>query len=130
MYYCTDCKMFIEDPKFKSRNGGKKKHTTALCPICLNELIVSAPEYCRCCGNHLIGNEKDGFCSDNCRRLGRKLWTREMRRRRKIKDDPIARIVRMLTLYNREHKTKYSYGQFVSLVLPKLQRKERKAYGY
>lgn len=130
MYYCTDCKMFIEDPKFKIRKSGGKKETYALCPICLNELIMSAPEYCRYCGTRLTGEERDGFCTENCRRLGRRLWTKEMRRRRKFKDDPIARILRMLTSYNREHKTRYSYGQFVSLILPTLEKRTKKAYGY
>ena len=129
MYYCTDCKMFIEDPKFKKRREKGKTVSHALCPVCKGELIVSAPEYCRYCGTRLTGDEKDGFCTDNCRRLGRRLWTKEIRRRKKIKDDPIARILRMLTSYNREHNTKYSYGQFVSLVLPGLDRKVRKAYG-
>ena len=107
-----------------------KKTTKALCPVCLGELIISAPEYCRYCGTRLSGEEKDGFCTDTCRRLGRRLWTRELRRRRRLKDDPIARVLRMISHYNREHNTKYSYGQFVSLVLPKLEKRVRKAYGY
>ena len=129
MYYCTDCKMFIEDPIYRTRRRGGEKRRMALCPLCAGELIISAPEYCRYCGSRLTGEEKDGFCTDNCRRLGKKLWTKEMRRRRKIKEDPIARVLRMLDTYNREHSTKYSYGQFVSLVLPKLERKHRRAYG-
>ncbi len=130
MYYCTDCKIFIESPKFKRvKRDGKIIHR-ALCPVCSEELIMSAPEYCRYCGTRLTGNEKDGFCTDNCRRLGKRLWTRELSRRRKIKDDPIARILRMLTSYNNEHKTRYSYGQFVSLILPLLDKKGRNAYGY
>ena len=130
MNYCTDCKMFIEDPVYRTQKRGGEKRRKALCPLCAGELIISAPEYCRYCGNRLTGGEKDGFCTDNCRRLGRKLWTKEMRRRKKIKDDPIARVLRMLTAYNSEHGTKYSYGQFVSLVLPKLEKGAGRAYGY
>lgn len=130
MYYCTDCKMFIEDPVYRTVKKGAEKRRRALCPVCRGELIISAPEYCRYCGNRLTGSERDGFCTDACRRLGRKLWTKEMRRRKKIKDDPIARVLRMLAAYNLEHHTKYSYGQFVSLVLPKIERRVKKCYGF
>lgn len=130
MYYCTDCKIFVEDPKLKNFKISGKKESAALCPVCLRKLTKAEPEYCRYCGNRLKEESRDGYCGDTCRRLGRKLWTREIRRRRKIKEDPIARILRMLTYYNNEHNTKYSYGQFVSLVLPKLEKKVRRAYGY
>ena len=127
MYYCTDCKIHIENPKAVRGKDGREK---LLCPICSEELVFSEPEYCRYCGARLDEGAKDGYCNDYCRRAGRRLWTRELRRRRKIKDDPIARILRMLTSYNREHRTNYSYGQFVALVLPKLNRNLRKQYGY
>lgn len=130
MYYCTDCKIYIEDPKFKKVKESGKRISCAVCPICEERLIISVPEYCRYCGTRLSEDCTDGFCSDNCRRLGRRLWIREMKRRRIIKDDPIARILRMLTVYNREHRTKYSYGQFVSLILPKIDKGGKWAYGY
>lgn len=130
MYYCTDCNVYVEDPKFKNFKIAGKNERKALCPVCGKILSVLAPEYCRYCGRRLADTANDGYCDDYCRRHGRKLWTREIRRRRKIKDDPLARILRMLTSYNAEHKTKYSYGQFVSLILPKLEKKERQAYGY
>ncbi len=130
MYYCTDCKIFVEDPKFKNLKIEGRKGKRALCPICSGALTENTPLYCRYCGTKLSGTEADGFCTETCRRLGRRLWTKEMRRRKKIKDDPIARVLRMLTSYNREHNTRYSYGQFVSLVLPKIERRARKIYGY
>ena len=130
MYYCTDCKIHIENPKAVKRKTASGEKIKLLCPVCLNELIVSAPEYCRYCGVKLNSQNEDGYCSDECKRAGKRLWTRELRRRQKIKDDPIARILRMLTSYNRENNTKYSYGQFVALVLPKLNRARKKAYGY
>ncbi|MBO4733063.1 MAG: hypothetical protein J5662_01165 [Clostridia bacterium] len=127
MYYCTDCDIFIEDPKLKNFKIAGKKEKRALCPVCGGELTVAQPEYCRYCGRKLTSDSPDAYCNDNCRRLGRKLWTREIIRRRKIKEDPIARILRMLTSYNREHNTKYSYGQFVSLILPKIEKRGRRA---
>ena len=130
MYYCTDCKIFVENPKLKNFKISGKAEKRAVCPICLGTLTDYHPSYCRYCGVGLNGESRDGYCSDSCRRLGKKLWTREINRRRKIKEDPIARVLRMLTSYNREHKTKYSYGQFVSLILPGLERKSKKAYGY
>ena len=129
MYYCTDCKIFIEDPKLKNFKINGKTERRAVCPVCGEKLILSTPEYCRYCGARLKDAGTDGYCSDGCRRLGKKLWTRELRRRKKTNADPIARILRMLTDYNREHKTKYSYGQFVALILPKLEARRRKAYG-
>lgn len=129
MYYCTDCKIFIEDPKQKNFKINGRTERRAVCPVCGENLVLLKPEYCRYCGARLKDAAGDGYCGDECRRLGKKLWTRELRRRRRIKADPIARILRMLTDYNREHKTKYSYGQFVALVLPKLEACRRKAYG-
>lgn len=130
MYYCTDCNIFVEDPKLKNFKIAGKTERAALCPVCLKKLIISAPKYCRYCGRRLNGTEKDAYCSDECRRFGRQFWTRELYRRKKLKDDPIARILRMLTSYNREHNTKYSYGQFVALILPKLGKRGKAAYGY
>lgn len=130
MYYCTDCNIFVEDPKFKNFKISGRIEKRAFCPVCGKKLVFSSPEYCRYCGRRLADTTTDGYCDDYCRRHGKKLWTREIRRRKKIKDDPIARILRMLTSYNNEHKTRYSYGQFVSLILPKLEKKEMRAYGY
>ena len=130
MYYCTDCKIYVEDPKYKNFKISGKRERQALCPVCLKKLVNAEPDYCRYCGNRLYAAENDGYCSDTCRRMGKRLWTKEINRRKKIKTDPIARILRMLTSYNKEHNTKYSYGQFVSLVLPKLERRKIKAYGY
>lgn len=130
MYYCTDCNIYVEDPKLKNFKIAGERKKKALCPVCEKELIIAAPEYCRYCGKRLKENSPDAYCDDYCRRLGRKLWTKEINRRKKIKENPIARILRMLTAYNNEHDTKYSYGQFVSLILPKLDKKGRRAYGY
>lgn len=130
MYYCTDCNIFVEDPKFKNFKISGKKEKRALCPVCECELSPREPEYCRYCGRRLTEKAIGAYCDETCRRLGRKLWTREIARRRKIKDDPLARILRMLTTYNREHGTNLSYGKFVAFVLPKLEKRGRRAYGY
>ena len=130
MHYCKDCKIYVEDPLLRNFKISGKKTREFLCPVCRGKLGEAKPLYCLYCGNRLGDASRDGYCCDTCRRLGKKLWTRELRRRRKIKDDPIARILRMLTSYNKEHGTKYSYGQFVALVLPKLNIGRKKAYGY
>ena len=130
MYYCTDCNILIEDPKFKNFKIGAKKERRALCPVCEGELKSYTPEYCRYCGRKLTSTAAGAYCDDSCRRLGKKLWTREMARRKKIKDDPLTRVLRLLTSYNREHNTNLSYGKFVSFVLPKLEKGGRRAYGY
>ena len=129
MYYCTDCKIFIEEPRKKRFKTGEGIKTKLLCPICLGEVLPAVPEYCRYCGCRLPENSKSAYCDETCRRRGRKLWTRELYLRKKLRDDPIARVLRMLTSYNREHNTKYSYGQFVSLIMPGLEKRERFAYG-
>lgn len=129
MHYCPDCKTFIEDPIIKNYKISGKRVKKRLCPVCFSELTEASPEYCLYCGNRLGESSAGGYCNSTCRRLGLKLWTRELVRRKKIKDDPIARILRLLTSYNRDHGTRYSYGQFVALILPGLNR-GKKTYGY
>ncbi|MBR4910160.1 MAG: hypothetical protein IKZ47_02405 [Clostridia bacterium] len=130
MHHCPDCNVFVEDPIVKNFKISGKNQKKLLCPVCLGELNDAPAEYCRYCGNRLSPGTADGYCGDTCRRLGRRLWTRELIRRRRIKDDPLARILRMLTSYNKEHNTNLSYGQFVSFVLPKLDKRKKRAYGY
>ena len=130
MYYCTDCNIYIEDPKFKNFKVDAGTQKVALCPACGARLAPFKPEFCRYCGRKLTAAASGAYCDETCRRLGKKLWTRELVRRRKIKDDPLARILRLLTNYNREHGTNLSYGKFVAFVLPGLKTGKGKAYGY
>ena len=130
MYYCTDCNIFVENPKFKNFKISGKREKRAVCPVCESELSPYEPEFCRYCGRKLTKTAIGAYCDETCRRLGRKLWTREIMRRRKIKDDPLSRVLRLLTSYNREHNTNFSYGKFVAFVLPKLEKRNRRAYGY
>ena len=123
MYYCKDCK-----GKFERFNILTERHgldtppyeRIAVCPRCAStnfeEYVLS---HCRYCGARL--KRRDGvYCNSECRAKGERLWRMEAKRRREFAKSPLNIIVKRLDEYNKEHNTTYSYGQFVSIVLPKL----------
>ena len=75
--------------------------------------------HCRYCGARLKDSSLE-YCDKNCRIKGQRLWAREQRRRRRWLSNPIGRMVLQVENYNKTHNTNYSYGQFVSLCLPKI----------
>ncbi len=78
--------------------------------------------HCRCCGARLPAGRTE-YCNGQCKSRGMKLWRAEQVRRRKWLTDPIGVTLKRIDTYNKEHGTDYSYGQFVSLVLPRLIKK-------
>lgn len=122
MYICKDCKKRFLTPRIFSEPRGDDGFTFerfAICPNCNSDNIEQIEvNYCKCCGKRLPEGKKD-YCNNRCRVKGQKMWIKELRRRREIKNDPLFETVLSLDEYNKEHGTRYSYGQFVSLILPK-----------
>lgn len=131
MYYCTDCKQFFKTPKTLREHHGDLPapfEEWLCCPKCEStEIEETDKKYCKCCGKTLK-KDQVGYCSEEC------LNTALLIKKRKIKDrtlgfsKSISLTVKLVTLYNLKNKTKLSYGQFVSLVLPKIKKEELKLW--
>lgn len=126
MYYCQDC-----GNEFKEVELQLETHRLATppfekiyaCPYCGGGHYYERVEtHCRCCGAKLGGTRVE-YCSEHCRELGRKMWEKELKRRRLRLADPLAAITREIENYNLKNNTRYSYGQYVALIRPALKRK-------
>ncbi len=122
MFCCMDCGKIFETPKeFYEKHAldAPPYERHLYCGSCGGEVIPLKPSYCYACGARLpMGRKK--FCNNDCRRQGERLWRRQRERLKRMALSPVNKIIRMLEGYNREHQTRYSYGQFVSLILPRL----------
>ena len=125
MYVCQDCghifasahsyneKHLLDSPPFEKRNA---------CPSCKSELLFKKEvSHCRCCGARLSHGKVD-YCDDTCRRRDKKLREMEEKRNRKRSVDPLFAAVRELEVYNRSNNTRYSYGQYVAIIKPRLKK--------
>lgn len=128
MFYCPDCGCEFEtaeaifethlfsDPPFEK---------SLVCPCCKGKNIyIKTINHCRCCGR----KTKDGaeYCSKECEINGKKLWAKDRKRRGLNVKNPINLLVREVELYNKENGTKYSYGQYVAVIRPKIRGRKKK----
>lgn len=120
MYCCTDCEKRFFDPKIVFERHGElpppyEKHT--LCPYCGSESIVELEvRHCKGCGARLSFKNAGDYCSDLCKRRAEKLRALESKRRKERYESPLYTAIRALALYNKEHGTNLSYGQFSALL--------------
>lgn len=120
MYCCTDCKKTFFNPRECYETHGLKTppfERHLVCPYCKGSVVPVEVAHCRYCGARLPEGATE-YCNNACRHRGEILWRREARRRKLLHDNPISQLIRMVEQYNREHKTNYSYGQYVALILP------------
>ncbi len=128
LYYCKNCGRNFEKPQKEY-----EKHIFTdtpfelfyTCPFCksrnFREHITT---HCRCCGAKLPAGKTE-YCSEACKSRGKKLWEREFKRRERNVSSPISIITRECNEYNRQHNTRYSYGQYVALIKPRLKEKSK-----
>lgn len=123
MYYCPACSAEFEKPMLTAETHGLDTppyEIREVCPSCKRTgFYEKTTTHCRCCGAKLPDGTAD-YCSPACRAKGERLWERERRRRRLAFSSPVSQIVRELVRYNRENQTRYSYGQYVALIRPRL----------
>lgn len=128
MYYCRDCGFEFEAPEIITETHGLSAppyERDLCCPRCKGRRFrEKVGGYCRCCGAKLTG--QTDYCSEKCRAKGEAMWRRELKRRSRSLSDPLNKIVRETDDYNRENGTRYSYGQYVALVRPRLKGKKRR----
>ena len=127
MYYCNDCgREFTCAAQFKETHGFSNPpfEKVSCCPFCGSTEIEEAPPvYCKCCGAKITG--KGDYCSDSCRAKGEAMRRRELKRRRALYFSALYETVRKADIYNNQHGTNYTYGQFVAYIEPKLGRKRK-----
>lgn len=122
MFYCDNCGASFDAAKKVLETHGNTTppfEKNLVCPFCNSDSFhEKSNTHCRCCGAKLKSTDTD-YCSDTCRIRGIKLRERERKRKRLLSTHPINEVIRQLEIYNKEHNTNYSYGQFVALILPK-----------
>ena len=123
MYRCEECKRKFEKPKKVVETHGQPTppfEVFFLCPFC-NSTGFKKIEvgYCKCCGRRL-NNPSDYYCSEACRINAIKLKQKEEERRQALIKNPLNLLIKEVEQYNAEHKTNYSYGQYVTVIKPKL----------
>ena len=117
MFICNDCGCEFEKPDFLTEKHGLDSppyEKICVCPKCQNTNYKKIAQYCKCCGAKLSLSQKD-FCSEACRTKSQKLRMSEQKRLKLIQDSFVYHTVREVEEYNRKHKTRLSYGQFVAL---------------
>ena len=131
MYICKDCKNLFENAqKFLERHNldTPPYEEISVCPHCNSERIVEEEKrYCRCCGARLPYGIY-GYCNSACRKKGERMWRLQEEKRLLAQSNPLIKLTRALDLYNALNHTNYSYGEFVTLVLPRLSKKEKRKY--
>ena len=129
MFYCKDCGFEFEKPLklFDKHNLETPPYEKLnVCPACkstrIEERLIT---HCRCCGARLNGDIKD-YCSEACKKNGEQLRNIESKRRKIQLESPLNMLVREVNEYNTRNNTKYSYGQYVAIILPKMKAEKKK----
>ena len=123
MYHCKDCNRKFDKPKKYVETHGQTSppfEVFFLCPFC-NSTNFKKIEigYCKCCGRRL-NNPTDFYCCEGCRLNAIKLNKQEALRKQALKENPLNILIKEVEQYNATHKTNYSYGQYVTIIKPKL----------
>ena len=117
MYRCTDCGSKFEYAEIVCEKLGLKEppyKRIRRCPFCHSgELEEFEANHCHYCGVKL--DTQDKYCSQRCKKAGELAFAAEAQRRGEFLSSAVASAVREVTQYNKEHGTKYSYGQYFML---------------
>ena len=127
MYYCNNYENKFEKPKRTFETHGLSSppfEVFYLCPFCDSTNFKEVEtKYCRCCGAR-IKNSATGYCSTECKKTGEKLRLAEYKKTKQLAESPLIMLIREVDNYNKIHKTKYSYGQYVALIKPRIKVKK------
>ena len=129
MYYCKNCGKEFEKPE-KSYETHLLSHPPFeliyICPNCKSQNFhLKNLTHCRCCGSRLPSGTTE-YCSPSCKLKGEKMWRKELKKRQAELKDPLKMLVKECAIYNTTHGTRYSYGQYVALIRPKLLKEGKK----
>ena len=119
MYYCKDCGSEFEKADLINhinQNKPLSQSKEEACPYCgSKKYYEKTTRHCKYCGALLPEGVFD-YCNIDCRAMGKKLWEIEHRRRKLSRATPISVMIHEVDKYNKAHGTRYSYGQYVSLI--------------
>ena len=68
--------------------------------------------------------ENENYCNDSCRLTAKRLEEKERKRQKALRESPLTVLIREVDEYNKNNNTNFSYGQYVTLIKPKLTREE------
>lgn len=129
MYYCKNCGKEFEKPEktYETHHlSNPPFELLYVCPTCKSSnFYEKSSTHCRCCGSRLPSGVSE-YCSHSCKIKGEKMWRRELKKRQADLKDPLKMIVKECNIYNNSHGTRYSYGQYVALIRPKLLKEGKK----
>ena len=121
MYQCRDCGNRFEVAIIKNIKG---KGEIKVCPKCSGTWFTQIQHtHCRCCGAKLPAASEE-YCNEYCQRRGLLMWERERKRRSVVAKSSLHTTQNLLERYNKKYHTRYSYGQFVTLILPTLTKEQ------
>lgn len=128
MYYCSDCKKEFLKPIKKYETHGLNHppyEAFYVCPFCNStNYNENKAKYCKCCGARLK-TQQINYCSDKCKINYEKLKREEYKRHKKLVDSPLVKLIKEVEGFNKQNGTKYSYGQYVALIKPKLKGRKK-----
>lgn len=117
MYYCQDCKKEFEFVEVVFQRHGLDNppfERLKLCPFCHSDNFKELTgTHCRYCGSKL--SIKGDYCSIYCRKIGEKLWEKETNEKFERKKSLLQLTLQEIDSYNKSHKTRLSYGQYIEL---------------
>ena len=123
MYYCHSCNCEFEAPEIIIETHGLSSppyEKFSVCPFCRStDFSIIKVKYCHACGARLYG-DNENYCNDSCRLTAKRMEERERKRQKALHENPLAVLVREVEEYNQKHNTRFSYGQYVTLIKPKL----------
>jgi len=117
MFFCNSCKSDFDKPLLiKESHGAPPPYfeEREVCPNCESQdYIIIYSGYCRCCGRK-IPNTRE-YCNESCRKAGEEMWLRQHHRQAQREKDPMYITLKEIDLYNKEHGTRLTYGQYIAL---------------
>jgi hypothetical protein len=117
MYICKECAYEFWNPLILKEAHGFEHppyEELCVCPSCKSTNFEKAKSrFCHYCGAKLR-EEQSLYCNDRCKRQGERLFALERRRKKLAADSELFKIVREIDSYNKAHKTRISYGQYVA----------------
>lgn len=117
MYRCLDCGLEFEYVEVVFETHGLSSppyERIKLCPGCHSDNYKELKQlYCGCCGIRIPSGSD--YCGEECRRIGELMRKREMARQKQFESAGLSIALREVDRYNKEHGTRYSYGQYFSL---------------
>ena len=119
MYICNNCKHEFSAPIKQIERHGlacPPYEIFYVCPACKSGNYQKLHSgYCLGCGAKLQNPDND-YCSEECKISSKKQRALELRRKKALCKSELYQRVQEIEAYNKVHGTRYSYGQYNSII--------------